>query len=149
MRDVPISRGTRTEPPPPTKDAANALWQRIKRGALGDAHMRGRRKFKAAADDRAMQYGDDRHLAEFHLVEDAMPRTRMAHAILDAVDPQFGQVEAGGKVLAVTVQYDGTSRPLAARRTTFPRPTRVSSFSALRLWARLSLMMSTSPRCSV
>ena len=88
------------------EDAAHAFRQCIERRALGDAHMRGCRKLKAAADDGAMQHGDNRHLAEFHLVEDAMPRTRVAHAVFDAVDAQFGQVEAGGEMIAVAVQHD-------------------------------------------
>ena len=88
-------------------DAAAALRQRIECRALGDAHMRGRRKLEPAADHRAVQHGDDRRLAEFDMLEGAVPGARMLDAGAHVALRQFGQIEARGKMLAVAVEHDG------------------------------------------
>ena len=57
-RAAPISGGSRTEPPPPTIDAAAGLGQRVKGGAFGHPHMRRGGEFEPAADHRALQHGN-------------------------------------------------------------------------------------------
>ena len=64
-------------------DPAAALRQRVIGRTLGDADMRGRGKLKAAANHRAMQHGDNRHLSELNLLEGAMPQTGMGDALRD------------------------------------------------------------------
>ena len=69
--------------------------------------MRRRGKFKAAADNRAMQHRNDRHLAELDFLEGAMPQTGMGDALRDIAFLQFGQIEAGGEMLALTHEQHG------------------------------------------
>ena len=88
-------------------DAAAALRQRVIGRALGDAHMARRRELQPAADHRAMQHRDHRHLAELDLVEHAMPHPRMLDAFGDVALGQFAEVEAGGEMLALAVEHDG------------------------------------------
>src|SRR5690606_20500219 len=63
-----------------------------------------------AADDGAVQDGDDRHLAEFDLLEDAMPAARMLDRFGEVALGQFIEVEAGGEMLALAVQHDALHR---------------------------------------
>ena len=88
-------------------DAAAAFRQRVIGRALGDAHMRGRRKLQPAADHRAVQHGDHRHLAELDLLEGAMPEPGMGDALRDVALLQFAQVEAGGEMLAFAGEQHG------------------------------------------
>ena len=88
-------------------DAAAALRQRVIGRALGHAHMRGGGQFQPAADHRAMQHGDHRHLAELDLLEGAVPEPGMGDALGDVVLLEFAEIEAGGEMLALAMQQHG------------------------------------------
>ena len=69
--------------------------------------MSRRGKLQAAADNRAVHDSDDRHAAEFDLLECLMPGAGVEHALGHAVQFEFGKVETGGEVIARTMQHDG------------------------------------------
>ena len=100
MRAVPISRGTRTEPPPPTKMPRVPSGQRVIGRSLCDADVRRGRKLEPAADHCAVQDRHDRNLAEFDAVEGPVPGARMRNTLRDIAFGQFAEIEAGGKMLA-------------------------------------------------
>ena len=54
-----------------------------------------------------MQHGDHRHLAEFDLLEDAMPEARVLDAGCHVAFGQFGEIEAGAEIVAVAGQHHG------------------------------------------
>src|SRR5262245_66480691 len=68
--------------------------------------MGGGRKFEAAADHGTVHHRDHRHLAELDLVKHAVPKAGMPDRRLDVVRAQVGQVEPGGEMLAIPVQYN-------------------------------------------
>ena len=91
------------------ENAALAFGQAEERRAVGDPDMGRRRKLQAAADDRAVQRGDERDRAARDDVEHFVPgvigffaRPRRLHSL-----QQFFEVEAGGKVHAVTEDHAG------------------------------------------
>ncbi len=85
------------------EDAALALRQREIGRWLGDADMRRAGQFQPAADHRALQRGDDRHAAILNAVEHPVPHLGMQEAAGRVVIGQFGEVEAGGEMIADAV----------------------------------------------
>ncbi len=63
--------------------------------------MRRGGKLKAAADHRAVQDGDGRHLAELNLLERSMPQVGMRNALRNVALLQFGEIQASGEMLAL------------------------------------------------
>ena len=89
------------------ENAALALRQAVIGRTLGDADMGRGGELEAAADHRAMQHGDDRRAAELDRLERPVPHARM-HDALERVEVlgDFGEIEAGGKMLAFAGQHD-------------------------------------------
>ncbi len=69
--------------------------------------MRRRGKLEAAADHGAVQCRDHRRLAELDLVEGAVPHLRMRDALRQVALFEFGEIEPGGEMLAVTGEQHG------------------------------------------
>ena len=86
------------------EDAAASLRQRIERRRLRHADMGSGGKFEPAADDRAVEDGDDGHFPELNAVEGTMPEPRMLDAGEDVALLEFRQVEPGAEMLAVAGQ---------------------------------------------
>jgi len=62
------------------KYAARALWQSVVRAAFSDPDMCSSGELQTAADDGAVQYSDDRHIAILNQVKSAVPGPRTANA---------------------------------------------------------------------
>ena len=69
--------------------------------------MRRGGEFEAAAHHRAVQHGDDRHLAELDGFERAMPGSRVLDAGIDVALGQLGEIEPGAEMLALRGHDDG------------------------------------------
>ena len=114
MRASVIRRAIRTEPEPPTK------MPRWPSGSAKKAVRSATRicvdggKLQPAADDGAVQRGDEWDRAALDRVEDRVP----AAGAVDAFDRRFfgvlGNVEASGEMIAFSVDY---RRPRLAART--------------------------------
>ena len=128
-------------------DAAAGFRQRVERRALRDADVGRGGKFEPAADHRAVQHGDDRHLAELDALEGAMPGARMLDAGEHVALGQLGQIEAGAEMLAVAGEHDGADA-VGQREKNASMPATVGSSSALRFSARASVSTATLPRRS-
>src|SRR5579872_1571750 len=94
------------------EETALTLWKPIEGGLFGDAHMGRRGKLQAAADDSALQHGDNGHAAEFNRFEGAVPHAGMVDAAFEVLFGEFGEIEAGGEMVTRAIQY----RRLDARR---------------------------------
>ena len=92
------------------EEAPLAFGQAVERARLGDAHVARGRELEAAADDRAVQHRDHRHLAELDLLERGVPRARMDDAFGDAALGDLGEVEAGAEVIALAAHDDRARR---------------------------------------
>jgi hypothetical protein len=92
------------------EDAARALGQRVEGGRVGHADVAGRRELQPAAHHRAVQGGDDGDRPVLHLLQRRVPHARVVHAGAGIALLQLGQVEAGAKVLAFTVEHDRAHR---------------------------------------
>jgi hypothetical protein len=106
IRATPISGGSHHRAAAADKDAAAALRQRIVGRTLRHADVDGGRKLEPAADDRAMQHGDHRHLAELDAVERAMPGARMRDAAEDVALLEFGEVKPGAEMFTIAGKHD-------------------------------------------
>ena len=80
IRATPISRGIRTDPPPPTKMPRCPSGKRVERARLRHPDMRRRRQLQPAADHRAMQHRHHRKVAALDRCERAVPCPAMEHA---------------------------------------------------------------------
>ena len=109
-----MSRGRRTEPPPPTKYSAHALRQRVKGAPFGNPDMRRCGNFQASTDDSAVQCRDDRHGAILDPVEGLVRHARQAHRGRPVRLRKHGQIGAGAKMAAFAMQ-DDRPRPLGRR----------------------------------
>ena len=69
--------------------------------------MRGAGQFQPAADHRALQRRDHGHAAILDAVEHPVPHLRMAQALGGVLLGQFGQIEAGGEMVADAVDDHG------------------------------------------
>jgi hypothetical protein len=95
--ETPISRGSRTEPPP--------LGQREIGTGFGDANMRRTGEFQPTADHRTAQCGDHRHAAVLNPVEHPMPHLRMPQAVGGILLGQFRQIEPGREMIADAMDH--------------------------------------------
>ena len=114
------------------KDAAAAFRQRVESRALRDADMRGGREFEPAADHRAMQHGDDRHLAE---LDRSKARCQERECSMPASTSRSVSSERSRPALKCSPSpASTTARDVrrAARRRKFRCPRTVVSSSALR-----------------
>ena len=91
------------------ENAAASLRQRVVGRAFGHADMHRGGELQSAADHRAVQHGDHRHLAELNALEGAVPGARMRDAAEHVALFQLGEVEAGAEMLAVAGQHHGAN----------------------------------------
>src|SRR5690349_17701531 len=68
--------------------------------------MRGAGKFQPAADHRSLQRRDDRDAAVLDAVEHPVPHLRVQEPAGGVVLGQFGEIEAGGEMVADAVDDD-------------------------------------------
>ena len=129
------------------EDAAAPFRQRVIGRSLGDADVRRGRKLEPAADDRAMQHGNHRHLAELDLLEGAVPVARMLDAFGDVALGQLVEIESGGEMIALAVQHHGLDVLRQCLEERLEAVHRLSS-SALRFCGRDSRRIAISPRSS-
>ena len=123
IRCAPISRGTRTEPPPPTNRPALPLGQRVERARLGHPQVRGRRQLQPAADHRALEHGDHRDACRTRSRANARCHIRECCSALERVAlGQLGEVEPGAEVVALGVAGRRRARPPggAAKNASMP-----------------------------
>ena len=91
------------------EQAALAFRQGIIGRAVRHPDMRRRGEFQPAADHRALQRGNHRHAAVFHLVERLVPAQAQVHergraAVLAVM---FHQIEPGAEMIALGAQQHG------------------------------------------
>ena len=144
MRAAPISRGIRTEPPPPTK-MPRCLRAARRRRRSATRMWQAARQLEPAADHRAVQRRDHRHRAELRSLERAVPHARVLHALGRVALRELGEVEAGAEMLALAVEHHGLDvLRQAAKKVSMP--SMVVSSSALRFCGRDSRRIAMSPR---
>ena len=113
-----------------------ALPAARKRPSLGDAHMRGRGQLQPAADHRALQHGDHRHLPELDLLEARCQQREWAMPCVTSRSESSQRSRPAEKCSAVR----RGSAPRRCRRRQSRKeclePAMVSSLRALRLSGR-------------
>ncbi len=98
----------RTEPPPPTKIPRWPSRQGEEGRLVGHAHLRRGGDLEPAADAGALERGDERNLSASDQVEAAIPLSAPAARCARLVPGGgFGEVEAGGEIVAVTMDHPG------------------------------------------
>ena len=83
--------------------------------------MRRAGQFQPAADDGALERGNHRHAAILNAVEHPVPHLRVKQSAGRVVLGQFGEIEAGGEVVADTMDDDGADVVGQVRKTVADR----------------------------